>query len=643
MLCGGNSRNSMEHGSGEESDGNDSEVEETYEELKNGKHQVKISDYVYTCPYCPNKKKKDYLYKELLQHASGIGKCNSAKRTARDKANHVALAKYLENDMGEHSGISKPAVEDDALADHDHDEMFVWPWIGIVANIPTQLKDGRYVGGSGSKLRDQLASKGFNPTRVRPLWNYLGHSGTALVEFVKEWEGFNNAKSFEKFYDANQHGKRNWLAKSETKADLYGWIARADDYNANNIVGETLRKIGDLRTVSNIMEEAARKTNKLVGNLTNVIEAKNMHLIEMESKFNETESSLSQLIMEKDKLHQSYNEEIKKIDSSARDHFKKIFNDHEKLKMLLVNQKRELELRGQELEKRETHNEHERKKLTEDLEKNAVQNCSLQAAAEQQRKFDEEVMILAEEQKKQKENLHNRIILLEKQLNAKQAVELEIEQLRGKLNVIKHMGVEGDLEVLEEVDLLLKSLREKEGELEDLQALNQTLIVQERKSNDELQEARKELINGLKDISSNAHIGVKRMGELDSKPFLEAMKRKYSEAEADERATELCSLWEEYLRDSEWHPLKVVQINGKHQTVINEEDEKLADLKENCGVEVYNAVISALFEINEYNPSGRYIISELWNYEEGRKASLKEGVTFLLNRWRHQKRKKGMD
>lgn len=38
-------------------------------------------------------------------------------------------------------------------------------------------------------------------------------------------------------------------------------------------------------------------------------------------------------------------------------------------------------------------------------------------------------------------------------------------------------------------------LREKEGDLDDLEALNQTLIVKERKSNDELQDARKELVN----------------------------------------------------------------------------------------------------------------------------------------------------
>ncbi|KAK4406176.1 protein INVOLVED IN DE NOVO 2 [Sesamum angolense] len=133
------------------------------------------------------------------------------------------------------------------------------------------------------------------------------------------------------------------------------------------------------------------------------------------------------------------------------------------------------------------------------------------------------------------------------------------------------------------------------------------------------------------------------MGELDSKPFHDAMKRKYSEAEADERATELCSLWEEYLRDPEWHPIKVVNINGKHQAVIKEDDEKLRDLKENYGDEVSNAVTAALCEINEYNPSGRYIISELWNYKEGRRANLKEGVEVLLKQWRYQKRKRGMD
>lgn len=303
---------SLEHSSGEDTDVSDSETEEyaerAYEELKNGKHKVKLSDQAYNCPYCQTKKRRDFQYKELLQHATSIGSCSSQKRTAREKANHLALTKYLESDIASVAGPSKPSEEVDALVDQDPDETFVWPWIGIVVNIPTRQMDGRFVGESGSKLRDELASRGFNPTRVRPLWNYLGHSGTAIVEFHKDWSGFTNAMSFEKEYEAKHHGKKNWLVKDEKKSDLYAWVARADDYNSNNIVGENLRKIGDIRTISDIMEEEARKTNKLVGNLTNVIEAKKMHMLEIESKYIETESSLRQLIKEKDDLHQEYNE-----------------------------------------------------------------------------------------------------------------------------------------------------------------------------------------------------------------------------------------------------------------------------------------------------------------------------------------------
>ncbi|CAA0836759.1 Protein INVOLVED IN DE NOVO 2 [Striga hermonthica] len=604
----------------------------------------------YLCPYCPTTSKRNFQFKDLLQHASSIASCDSKRRTTRDKGNHLALAKYLETYVIDDDCSAMPSddlhiddvakAEVDKHAEDEHDEMFVWPWIGIIVNISTVVKDGHCVGESGSKLRDQLTTRGFSPTRVRTLWNLHDHSGTAIVEFKTDWSGFINAMSFEKAYVASHHGKSHWLAENEEKSDLYAWVARADDYNSDNIMGESLRKIGDLRTISDVMEEEARKTKKLVSNLTSAIEAKNLHLLEMESKFKETESSLRQLIMEKDSIHQAYNEEIKKIESGARDHFRKIFSDHEKLKSQLESQKRELELRGQELVKRETDNEIEKKKLADELEQNAVKNYSLQAAAKEQRKADENVMKLYEEHKKEKDRLHNRIILLEKQLDAKQAVQLEIEQLRGKLNVVKHMGDEGDLEVLNRVEILLKAMREKEGELQELDSLNQTLIVQERKRNEELQDARKEMVNGLKEMSIKSHIGIKRMGELDSEPFHQAMKRRYNDVEADERATELCSLWEEYLRDPEWHPIKVVNSNGNYQAVINEDDEKLRDLKKNYGDEIYNAVTSALCEINEYNPSGRYIISELWNYHEGRRAYLKEGAEVLLMQWRSCKRKR---
>ncbi|EOY18112.1 XH/XS domain-containing protein isoform 5 [Theobroma cacao] len=540
--------------------------DKSYEKLKNGKHNIKVSEETYTCPYCPKKKKRDYLYKELLQHASGVGNSNSEKRSAKEKANHLALVKYLEKDLVAVGSSSKTAAEEDPLSGYDHDEKIVWPWTGIVVNIPTRRsEDGRSVGESGSKLRDELIRRGFNPIRVLPLWNYRGHSGTAVVEFHKDWPGLHNALSFEKAYQADHHGKKEWCANNDVKFGLYAWVARADDYKSSGIIGENLRKTSDLKTISGIMEEEARKQDKLVSNLTNIIETKNKHIKEMEARCSETSKSLEVLMDEKDNLLQAYNEEIKKIQLSAREHFLRIFNDHEKLKSQLESHKRDLELRGVELEKREALNESERKKLAEELEQNAVQNSALQLASLEQKKADENVMKLAEDQKRQKEELHNRIIQLEKQLDQKQALELEIEQLRGSLNVIRHMGDEDDIEVLRKMEATLKELREKEGELEDVEALNQTLIVRERKSNDELQEARKELINGLKEISSRAHIGVKRMGELDSKPFFEVMKRRYNEEQAEERASELCSLWDEYLKDPDWHPFKRIKLEGEEE------------------------------------------------------------------------------
>lgn len=77
------------------------------------------------------------------------------------------------------------------------------------------------------------------------------------------------------------------------------------------------------------------------------------------------------------------------------------------------------------------------------------------------------------------------------------------------------------------------------------------------------------LLQTIKEIPSRANIGVKRMGELDYRPFLEAMKRKFNADDAEDRASELCSLWEEYLKDPDWHPFKIALIQGKHEVCLS--------------------------------------------------------------------------
>jgi len=93
-------------------------VDKFYEELKKGRHCVKTSDETFTCPYCPNKKlNRDYVYREILEHASGVGQSRSQKRSFFERANHLALEKYLKKDVMNvgASFPSKPMDQGDPL------------------------------------------------------------------------------------------------------------------------------------------------------------------------------------------------------------------------------------------------------------------------------------------------------------------------------------------------------------------------------------------------------------------------------------------------------------------------------------------------------------------------------------------------
>ncbi|XP_065872260.1 factor of DNA methylation 1-like isoform X2 [Euphorbia lathyris] len=80
---------------------------------------------------------------------------------------------------------------------------------------------------------------------------------------------------------------------------------------------------------------------------------------------------------------------------------------------------------------------------------------------------------------------------------------------------------------------------------------------------------------GLQETLSNrTALGIKRMGELDPKAFVESCKRKFSDEDWGERAVELCSTWEEYFKDPNWHPLKMQTVEGQLHEIIDDEDEK---------------------------------------------------------------------
>ncbi|KAM7271069.1 hypothetical protein ACFE04_030283 [Oxalis oulophora] len=84
---------------------------------------------------------------------------------------------------------------------------------------------------------------------------------------------------------------------------------------------------------------------------------------------------------------------------------------------------------------------------------------------------------------------------------------------------------------------------------------------------------------------------------------------------------------------------KFYKLPLKQLRVVDEQNERLRNLKNDLGDDVYKAVTNSLLEIVEYNPSGSYVTSELWNFNEDRKATLKEGIKILLNEWETAKAK----
>ena len=159
--------------------------------------------------------------------------------------------------------------------------------------------------------------------------------GQAIVNFSNDWRGFMNCAEFEKLFEIEHHGKKEWNAqKTNLGPNYYGWCARADDYDAEGPIGDFLRSKGQLRTVSDIDREAAQSRNNVVADLANEIDITNENLNELQYKYNEKTMSFSRMLEEKDRL--------------PRDNVHRIFEEQEKL---LETKKRRLDSWSKEVNK----------------------------------------------------------------------------------------------------------------------------------------------------------------------------------------------------------------------------------------------------------------------------------------------------
>jgi len=252
-------------------------------------------------PILSRKKKQDYRYNELLQHAVGVGASN---RAAKVKANHQALAKLLKEDHADASATLPPrqalALSNPPKPVKDQ-EVFVWPWMGILTNVPVEQTQG-----GGAILLKQLAD--FKPLRYTAVYGSNGYTGYGIVLFTKDWIGFKNALAFQNFFKSRRLGKMDWKETKRHGKYVFGWLAKEEDYKSDDPVGVFLSANGDLKTVSDLEQEMCSKTDNLIANLAQQITAKSKYLQELECKCNQMNLSLQRAMEERDLLHKRYNE-----------------------------------------------------------------------------------------------------------------------------------------------------------------------------------------------------------------------------------------------------------------------------------------------------------------------------------------------
>ncbi|KAG7652619.1 putative domain XH [Arabidopsis thaliana x Arabidopsis arenosa] len=633
----------MDNSSDEESEISESEIdvyyEKPYEKLMNGDYKVKVKD-TFRCPFCAGKKKQHYKYKELLAHASGVAK-GSASRSAKQKANHFALAKYMENELAGDADVPRPQIPSSSTEQSQAvvDDIYVWPWMGIVIN-PVRRTDNKNVLLDSAYWLKKLAR--FNPLEVKTLWLDQESVVAVIPQFNSGWSGFKSVTELEKEYEIRGCGRKDWIDKrGDWRSKAYGWCARADDYNSQGSIAEYLSKVGKLRSFSDITKEEIQNKSIVVDDLANKIAMTNEDLNKLQYMNNEKTLSLRRVLIEKDELDRVYKQETKKMQELSREKINRIFREKERLTNELEAKMNNLKIWSKQLDKKQALTELERQKLDEDKKKSDVMNSSLQLASLEQKKTDDRVLRLVDEHKRKKEETLNKILQLEKELDSKQKLQMEIQELKGKLKVMKHED-EDDEGIKKKMKKMKEELEEKCSELQDLEDTNSALMVKERKSNDEIVEARKFFITELRELVSDRNIiRVKRMGELEEKPFMTACRQRCTvEEEAQVQYAMLCSKWQEKVKDSAWQPFKHVGTGDRKKEVVDEEDEEIKKLREEWGEEVKNAVKTALEELNEFNPSGRYSVPELWNSKQGRKATLKEVIDYITQQVKTLKRRR---
>ncbi|CAO2193641.1 unnamed protein product [Urochloa humidicola] len=420
-------------------------------------------------------------------------------------------------------------------------------------------------------------------------------------------------------------GRGDWRRRGEGAAGVvFGWAAGEEDlFGSGSAVGKFLRESGAAaRSVADVEKGEASGAATLAA-VAGEYErreafsaAKNEVLVRAVKRM---EEEISWLHAELKELKAVADNVMPEMYHGADD------EENEKLRAELDAINGEIEMSVDRIQ--------ELKECRTDLHCSKVEKLVIEVnsldMADMKPEASDHAQMLHDKHKEEMEAINAKLIQLEKQLEQKEAQESAIHQLNTKLLAGENSRMEENEQLCKLMTISKECLEKKR---ERFQNAYVDLTRRDHLNRGELQETRQEVIKCVASmmVGDCTVIGIKRMGQLDEKPFHYACKRKYRDDNPEGKAARLVSSWQEELKNKSWNPFTTILVDGEEKDVVNEEDPKLRQLWTEYGDNVCNAVKVALRELNEYSPQGRHAVNELWNFREGRKATMAEVVNYIF-------------
>ncbi|KAM0862531.1 hypothetical protein ACQ4PT_045190 [Festuca glaucescens] len=517
------------------------------------------------------------------------------------------------------------------MADTRVGELLVWPWAGVLATTTTtHSEDDTAVSLLASHARQHPAAVATTPL-VEDASPPYTHHHFLVLHFGKSLSGLRAVESLSgRFAGAGRtewHQQRHGESACPGAMAVYGWTAVEEDLRGEDAVGKFLSATA--ATARRAEDAVAAEEERAMRLLEARWEEAAAAVLAAEEETSLLLHELSELRTIADEIVPEMNREVEEENRMLKAALEAATKEIES-KMEKIAQLENLETVGRSC--------HFLPELIEEVTSSHSELCSDISWTVEGASWVtcSDSLMLQEKHKREMEGIHGKRTQLEKQLEQREALIEALVSVTRWLNRKLEAG-ESLTDTVADHQRIFTATLLLDAEQERLKASWLDLYKREQMNTNELQENRQELIQGFMEnmpISGRVVVGIKRMGQLDERPFQVACKRKYRDDDAEGKAASLVSSWQEEIQKTSWHPFTTIQVDREDKEVVDDNDPKLRQLRLECGDSVCYAVKVALSEINEYSPHGRHVMNEIWNFQEGRKATMTEAIAYILEQLR---------